>query len=140
MSAPIVTPHVSWLKRVGQVIGKVLGIVGHTAAPIAHIAAGVAGALMPQFAPEIAFADGLVTKIAKQALVTEALAAAAAGATSGPEKLAAVIANIGPELDAWVASAFPGSAQVSAVAKAGLVNAVVAIMNELKAPDAAVAP
>lgn len=140
MSAPIVTPHISWLKRVGQVIGKVLGIIGHQAAPIAHIAAGVAGALLPQFSPEITFADGLVTKIAKQALVTEALAAAAATATSGPDKLGAVVDNIGPELDAWVASAFPGAAQVSAVAKAGLVNAVVAILNELKAPENPVQP
>lgn len=127
----------SFLKHVGQVIGRILGIVAKDAKPIADLAAPVAAALFPQFAPEIAAADALVTKIAQQAVAAEALAAAGAAASGGPEKLRAVLENIGPSIDNWVASCFPGAKQVSDVAKSGLVNAVVAILNELQAPPAA---
>ncbi len=123
-------PKISWLKKFGQVLGKILGFVGTEAPKIAAIAAPVAETLLPQFAAEIAAADNLVTNIAKQAIVTEATAAAGAGMT-GAQKLAAVLSNIGPDVDAWVTSNFPGASQVSSVAKSGLVNAVVAILNEV---------
>ena len=71
-------PKVSWLKHVGQVFGKILTFFAKSAAPIADEASKVAEVFLPQFAPEIQFADNLVTKIAKQALVTESLAAAGA--------------------------------------------------------------
>src|SRR5579859_6561909 len=66
VAAPVATqlPHVSWLKRVGQVIGRIVAVVAKDAKPAADIATPVAEALLPQFAPEIAAADGLVTRIA----------------------------------------------------------------------------
>lgn len=133
------TVKVSFLKHFGQVVGKILGIVAKDAAPIADKAAVVAEILLPQFSTEIAVADNLIDNIAKQALVTESISAAAATATSGTDKLNTVVAGLSSEIDAWVASRFPGATTVSTLAKAGLVNAVVAVVNEIeaKAPVAA---
>lgn len=131
-TTPAPAPKVSFLKHVGQIIGKILGFVADKAAPIADSAAKVAEVLLPQFATAIMAADNLIDNIAKQAIVTESLAAAAATPPTGASKLDTVLANIGPEIDAWVASRFPGATSVSAAAKAGLVNAVVAITNELE--------
>jgi hypothetical protein len=131
-TTPTPAPHESWLSKVGAFIGKVLGIA-QKAEPTA---AALASALLPQFAPEIALADDIFNKIVKEALVAEATAAAAGSAT-GPQKLAAVLANIGPVLDQWVANNFPGQKQVSDVAKSGLVNAIVAILNDVAPPPAA---
>lgn len=140
-AVPGTAPHVSWLKKVGHVIGKILGIIAKDAKPIADTAAQVATALFPQFAPEIAFADGLVTKIAQQAVVAEGLAAAAGTATgTGLQKLDVVLGNVGPSIDAWIANAFPGAATLSRASKAGLVNAVVAIINEIEGTPAATSP
>jgi phage-related tail protein len=126
----------SWLANVGQVIGgvakKVLAFLGKEAKPMADIASAVASGMFPQFAPEIAVADNLITNIAKEAVAVEGAAAAAGTATgTGAQKLEAVLKNIGPAIDNWVASAFPGAKQVSTAAKSGLVNAVVGIMNEM---------
>lgn len=131
-TTPTPAPHVSWLKHLGSIIGKILGIVAKDAAPIADQAAKVAEALLPQFAAEIATADNLIDNIAKQALVTESITTGVGVAATGPEKLATALAGIGPEIDAWVASRFPGATSVSNAAKAGLVNAVVAITNEIE--------
>jgi len=131
-AAAAVPPHVSWLKHFGLIIGKILKFVAGSAAPIADQAAKVAEVLLPQFSTEIAVADNLISNIAKQAIVTEALAAGTATQPTGPQKLQYVLSNIGGEIDQWVASRFPGATQVSAAAKAGLVNAVVAITNELQ--------
>lgn len=130
----------SFLKSIGQKLGKLLGFLATNAKPIADQAAAVASVLLPQFAPEITAADNLVTKIAQQAVVTEALAATTATAPTGAAKLTTVLTNIGPEIDAWVANAFPGATAVSTAAKSGLVNAVVAIMNELQPSTASSAP
>lgn len=132
-------PHVSWLKHFGQVIGRILGIVAKDAAPVADQAAKVAEILLPQFATQIGAADNLIDNIAKQAIITEALQTATASQPTSQQKLDYVLANIGPEIDAWVASRFVGAKQVSAAAKAGLVNAVVAITNELE-PSLASSP
>lgn len=126
----------SWLANVGKTIGsvakKILSFLGGEAKPVADIAAAVATGMFPQFAPEIATADNLVTNIAKEAIAVEGAAAAAGSATgTGAQKLEAVLANVGPAVDNWVASNFPGAKQVSAAAKAGLVNGVVGILNEL---------
>ncbi len=142
-TTPVATvPKVSFLKRFGQIIGKILSVVSKDAAPAADQAAKVAEVLLPQFSPEIMAADNLIDKIAKQCLVTEAVAAAAATPVAGQSKLDTVLAEIGPDIDLWVANRFPGATTVSAASKAGLVNAVVAITNELegKTPVAASSP
>lgn len=129
MASP--APKQSWLSKVGGFIAKVLG-VAQKAEPTAVT---LAEALLPQFAPEIALANDLFNKIVKQAIVAETTLAAAGQATgSGAQKLAQVIAAIGPDLDQWVANNFPGQKQVSETVKAGLVNAVVALLNELAPP------
>ena len=108
-TAPTPAPKVSWLKRVGQIIGKVLKVIAGDAAPIADQAAKVAEVLLPQFSTQIMAADNLIDNIAKQAVVTEALAQTAASPVPGSTKLDTVLANIGGEIDAWVASRFPGA-------------------------------
>jgi hypothetical protein len=129
-AAPV-TPKVSWLKKFGQDVVKVIDFVAGKAAPIAQAAGAVAETLLPQFAPEINVAENLVTKIANQAAATEAAFNAVGLASSGPAKLQAVLNSVTPELNAWVQAAFPGAAQVSAAASAGLVNAVVGILNDI---------
>lgn len=130
-TVPVVAPKESWLSKVGHFMGKILGIA-QKAEPSA---VNIAEALLPQFAPEIALADDIFNKIVKWALVAETSASAAGSATgTGPQKLEAVLQQVGPMLDAWVAANFPGQKQVSAVAKSGLINAVVAILNELQPP------
>jgi len=134
-STPATPEKKSWLSKVGSFLGKVLGIVAKDAAPVADTASKVAEAMLPQFSPEIMAADNLIDNIAKQAIVTEGVVQAAGTTTGGgAQKLETVLTNIGPEIDAWVASRFPGATTVSNAAKAGLVNAVVAIMNDLEAP------
>ena len=130
--AAMAVPKVSWLKHFGQILGKLLGFVAKEAKPIADTAAQVATVLFPQFGTLIAAGDALVTKIAHQAIVAEALAAqAGAAAGTGAQKLEAVLANLGPSIDQWVMNAFPGAKGVSAVAKSGLISAVVGIVNEV---------
>ena len=138
-AAVVTAPKVSWLKKVGQDIGKVLTFFAQKAPAVAVEAGTVASLLMPQFAPEIGLSENLVTNIAKEAVAVEGAASAASTATTGPAKLEAVVANVGPAIDTWVQSAFPGASAVSAASKAGLVNAVVAIMNELS-PATATSP
>jgi pyruvate kinase len=130
-TTPAPAPKQSLLSKIGGFLGKVLGI----AQKVEPTAATVAEALLPQFAPEIALANDLFNKIVKQALIAEATAAAAGTAVgTGPQKLAQVLAAIGPDLDAWVANNFPGNKQVTEVTKSGLVNAIVALLNELAPP------
>lgn len=130
-------PGISWLSRVGSFLGKILGVVQK----IEPTAEAVAAAMLPQFAPEIALADDLFNKLVKQALIAETTMAAAGTATgTGPQKLAKVLAAVGPDLDAWVSANFPGQKQVSAVTKSGIVNAIVALLNELSPPAGIAAP
>lgn len=136
-SAATPAPKVSWLKHVGQVIGKILVIIATKVAPEADLASKVAEAMLPQFTPEIQAADNLIDNIAKEAVGAEAMASAAGTATgTGAQKLQAALVNSGPAIDAWVASRFPGATQVSNAAKAGLVSAVVTIMNEIQPASA----
>lgn len=129
--APVTAaPKVSFLKRVGQLVGKILGIIARDGAPIADKAALVVTTFLPQFATEIGMADSLIDNIAKQCIVTEALTSGVAQAVTGTDKLNAVVAGIGPEIDAWIAAKFPGATQVSAAKKAGLVSAIADIVNE----------
>jgi len=129
---------VTWLSKVGAVVGKVLKAVATVAKPVADIATPVLEALFPQFAAPIAAADNLVTKIATEAVAVESAAAAAGTQTgTGAQKLEAVLQATGPAINAWVAANFPGAKEVSTAAQAGLVNAVVAILNEID-PAAAI--
>jgi hypothetical protein len=134
MSAP------SWLKKVGSVLAKVLHVIAEESQPIEKIAVPVAKALLPQFASEIDKADGIFSGIVKEAVAAEAVVQAGGATTGGgTQKLSAVLASAGPLLDNWVASNFPGSPQVSIAAKSGLINAIVAILNEVQ-PTTPVAP
>jgi hypothetical protein len=130
---PGVIPHVSWLKKFGHAVASVLGWLNQHAGPIEHDAAVVAEIALPQFAPEIMVADNLASRILSQVKVTEAAFSVTNQATNGPAKLQAVLTSIGPEIDAWVANNFPGAKQVSTTAKAGVVNAIVALANDIDA-------
>lgn len=130
MGTSAVPKKVSFLKRIGQIIGKIVNFMAKDAAPIADKAAAVAEALMPQFAPEIMFADNLLTKIAKQCIVTEAVANTVAVAPTGAAKAQDVAAGLSQEMDAWIANLFPGASAISAAKKANLMGAVADIINE----------
>ena len=125
-------PKVSWLKKIGLFFGKILGIVATETQSVEKIAVPVAEALLPQFVPMIQTADGIFSNIVKEAVAAESAAAAVGQAAgTGVQKLAAVLTNSGPMIDNWIASNFPGAAQVSTAAKSGLISAVVAILNEV---------
>jgi hypothetical protein len=140
-SAPAAPAPTSWLKKVGSFFSKVLHAVATEAAPVEKIAVPVATALLPMFAPEITAADGIFNSIVREAVAAETVTQAA-GTTSGggAQKLETVLTNIGPVLQNWISSNFPGAPAISKVAQSGLVNAVVAILNEVNptlAPPAA---
>jgi hypothetical protein len=126
-TTPAPTPHVSWLKKVGNEIAKILGIVQKAEPTVVAFTE----ALLPQFAPFIASADTIFQNIVKEIVAAESAAAAAGLSGTGPQKLAAVLANVSPMLDTWIASNFPGAAKLADATKAGLVNAVVAVLNDV---------
>ena len=133
MATTVVAPKESWLSKVGGFFGKILGFA-QKAEPTAVT---LAEALLPQFAPEIAVANDLFNRIAKQVIVAETTMAAVGQATgSGAQKLEQVLAAIGPDIDQWVANNFPGQKQLSVISKTGIVNAIVAALNELAPPAA----
>jgi hypothetical protein len=138
-STPAVpAPKESWLSKIGKFFSKIIHAIATDAAPIEKIMVPVAETLLPQFAPLINTADGIFSKIVAEAVKAETVMAVAGTATgTGPQKLATVLSAVGPVLDGWVTSNFPGAAAVSEAQKAGLVNAVVAILNEVS-PSAAV--
>ena len=130
--APVV--HISWLKKVGNAIytglKDVVGFLGSSKVQNAEAqVANVASLLLPAEAPLIQSFQAIMGRVFQQAVVTETALTNIAGA--GPQKLSAVVAAIGPELDQWVANNFPGSATVSADVKAGLVSAIVNLQNAI---------
>jgi hypothetical protein len=138
-TAPVTPVKVPWLKKVGSAIynaaKSVVNFLGSSKVQNAEAQiANVASLLLPAEAPIIQAFQGVMGKIFQQAVVTETAMTNVAGA--GAQKLEAVVAAIGPELDQWVANNFPGSATVSKDVKAGLVNAIVALQNSLTAPPA----
>lgn len=132
-TTPTPAPKQNWLKCIGHFFGSILKFVGNEEPKIAAIAVPALEMAFPQFATLIAAGDALASKITKQVLVTETLATAVGSATTGVDKLNAALAGVGPEIDAWVAAAFPGSNGISTVSKSGLINAFVAIANEVEA-------
>jgi hypothetical protein len=140
-TTPPVVPagHVPWLKRVGHAmwvgLKDVVGFLGSSQVQNAEAqVANVASLLLPAEAPLIKGFQVVVGKIFQQAVVSET--ALTAVQNSGSQKLSAVVAAIGPELDQWVANNFPGSATISTDVKAGLVNAIVALQNSITVPAA----
>lgn len=123
----------SWLKKVGHVFGSVLRFVANEEPKIAAIAAPALELAFPQFAPLIAAGDALATKITKQIVLTETLSASVTTAKTGIEKANAALAAVGPEIDAWVAAAFPGSKTLSDPGKRALIDAFVKVANEVEA-------
>lgn len=136
---PIV-PHVSWLKKLGHAIGVALGFIAKEAVPVSEAIGAVVGILNPAAMPLILAAESIVSKIASQAAVTEAAFTAVGQASNGPAKLQAVLNSVGPEVDAWVTNSFPGAAKASSLVKQGLINAVVALLNEVDGNLALTAP
>jgi hypothetical protein len=135
---PVVAVHQSWLSKFGSFLGKALHFITGTGVAVEKIVVPLAETLFPQLAPAIAAGDGIFTSIVKEALAAESTMAAAGTATgTGAQKLATVVGSIGPMLDTWIANNLPGAKTVSAINKAGLVNAVVAIINDVSpAPTA----
>lgn len=131
-TTPVPAPHVSWLSKIGHAIASILGIVQKAEPTIVTFTE----ALLPQFAPFIGSADTIFQNIVKEIVSAEAAAAAAGQTGTGAQKLEAVLAKIGPPLDNWITSNFPGSAKLADATKAGLVNAVVAVLNDIS-PSAA---
>src|SRR5271155_3396114 len=114
MTVPAVAvAKVSWLKRVGSAIytglKDVVSLISNPKVQAAEAqVASIAALLLPAEAPIIAGFQIIAGKVFQQAVVTETALTNVANA--GPQKLAAGLAAIGPELDQWVASNFPGSA------------------------------
>jgi hypothetical protein len=120
----------SWLKHWGQVIGRVLGVVAKDGPAVIEYAEAITVAVAPQFAPAVIAVGGIASKILKQIVVTQASAAAIGTANTGPDKLKAVADSVGAEIDAWIASHFPGEAALSQVNKNKLIQTLYDIANE----------
>lgn len=138
-------PHVSWLKRFGQEVVKVIGFIAKDAVSIEKVAVPVAETLLPMFAPEINLAAGIFDKIAGLAQINEAAFAAVGQASNGPAKLNSVLTAVNQDLDAWVADHFPGAGAIQKgeayiASKTDLVNAVVKFLNGVDASAANVKP
>lgn len=145
--------HVSWLKKFGQEVLKVLGVVAKDAAPVAQIATNVAAPLaelaLPQFAPEIEIAKSWVNKGLNLILLNESAFAAVGQASNGPAKFQAVLNGISQDLDAWVANDFPGGAELlkgetyladKTAYLTNYINSTVAFLNSRNAASLNVAP
>jgi len=133
-SAAPATPKVSWIHHIGNVLGHILGVVAKDGATVVKFAVPLAEVLLPQFTPEIIAAGGIASRILKQIAVTQGAAAAIATANTGPEKMDAVLLATQAEFDGWIQSMFPGAKEISKINKAGFVQAVYNIANEIEAP------
>ncbi len=128
---------ISWLKKFGSAVWnaakEIGGFLGSSKVQtVEQQVANLAEILLPTDAPLIQGFQIIIGKIFKQAVVTETQFANISNA--GAQKFSAVIGLIGPELDQWVANNFAGTAKIQDATKAGLVNAIVALQNDLTAP------
>lgn len=146
-SVAVVPPvqHVSWLKKFGQEVAKIVVFVAKDAVAIEHVAVPVAETLLPMFAPEINLAAGIFDKIAGLAQINEAAFAAVGQASNGPAKFNALLASVSSDLDFWVTNHFPGSAEIQkgetyVASKATIINGVIAFLNGINAAGATVLP
>lgn len=127
-------PHVSWLKKLGQDVVKVLGV----AQKVESAAEPVVEALLPASIPAFSIFDRIISLITS----TESAFAAVGLQSSGPAKLNAVLAAVTSLLDGWVTSNLPGGADIvkgeqyiaaRAANATAYVNAAVAFLNSLPA-------
>jgi hypothetical protein len=132
-------PKVSWLKKIGIFLGKVVGVIAKDGKPVVDDAAKVAKILLPQFAGEIDYANNIADNVMQEIVTAEAAAQAGVSPQGGPAKLTAVLQNAGPAIDNWIQSRFPGADALAADVKAGLVNALVAVFNDVKVPPTVIA-
>lgn len=139
-STPVAPPHVSWLKKFGQDILKVLGIVK----TVETVAEPVVEALLPASIPVFSIFDEIMQIVQ----MGEATYAAVGLAANGPAKLAAALPGVQALLDQWVKDHLPGSAQIltaetyvaaKAANATAYINAAVAFLNSIPAnPQTAV--
>lgn len=125
--ASAAAPHVSWLKKIGNVIAKIVGAVVKVEPGLVR----VAEIALPEFAPEIAMADGLFSKALSMVVTSQGIFTAVGQASNNEGKLAAVLAGFGQEIDAYIKTNFPGAKALSLDVKTRYVNVMVAIANEL---------
>ena len=105
-------PKVSWLKRFGQEVLKVIGIVGKDAQAAEPVIVPLAETLFPAEAPLIAAGASWFDKAMNLIKINEAAFAAVGQASNGPAKLDAVAQGVEQDVDAWVQGHFPGSASI----------------------------
>lgn len=139
-TAPVTTaPKVSWWKRALNEVGKIIGFVEKEEPKIQAIALPALQAAFPQFAVLIGGVGTVATKIVNEMVAVQAVGAAAATAPTGVQRLESVLGNVGPALDEWVQSAFPGHQAISVARKSGLIQAMHDILEEID-PSAATTP
>lgn len=134
-------PKVSWLKKLGQDILKVLGVV----VKVEQVAEIPVEAILPASIP----AFGVFDKVMQLVGVAESSFAAAGQASNGPAKLQSILAATGKILDQYVADNFPGSAEIlkseqyiagKTTVATQYINSVVAFLNSIPAVVAPTTP
>src|SRR5271155_3450780 len=136
-TTPVVPAKVSWLKKLGQDVLKVLGVV----APAEKVAEPFIEALLPASVPVF----GILDEIFPIITVTEQAFSAVGQQSNGPAKLNAALSGVEAAIDQWTAANLPGSAAILATdayiqaklaAATAYVNATVAFANALPASPA----
>ncbi len=110
-SPAVPAPHVSWLKKFGQDIVKVLGFAAK-AEPLVKEGAAIAEAAVPQFALPIAAGEGIFEKLVTWITSVEGSFAAVGQSANGAGKLQAVLAGVSGDIDSYVQANLPGTSSV----------------------------
>lgn len=135
-SIPVVPApaKVSWLKKLGQDVLKILGVIQKAEPAVEPVVEALVPASIPVFA--------IFDEIMQIVIMGESAFAAVGMASNGPAKLAAALPGVEALLDKWVSDNLPGSADILKAdsyvqAKAAIateyVNAAVAFLNALPA-------
>lgn len=131
-SSPVAPAKVSWLKKLGQDVLKVLGVVQKVEPAVEPIVE----ALVPASVPIFAIFDEIVQIV----VMGESTFAAVGMASNGPAKLAAALPGVEALLDQWVSDNLPGAAAIlkdeqylaaKAANATAYINAAVAFLNSL---------
>lgn len=137
-TAPVVPPKKSWLSRLGHEIGVVLGIVAKDVKPINDIVVPIITTLYPALAGPLAIEENWVDRITATAASAETIKAAAGQATgTGLEKFQQVLADpaVNAAIDTWVINRFPGAEKLGEAEKAGLIQAIINVINKVNPPS-----